>query len=108
MPDKPGDGKTSPFGNGQGDTQMAASGGNDFVANPKGSSGGKGGGQPASYGTSRPQQSAGKHYDRSEQDAAEGPSTAAEVATPSTGARGGLVTASAGNVAHKPFKVSGG
>jgi hypothetical protein len=53
MENKPGDGKTSPFGNGQGATAMAGSGsGNNFVTNPKGSgSAGKGPGGPGGTGS---------------------------------------------------------
>lgn len=83
---------------------MAGSG-NNFVANPGGTQTKKGGGQPESYGVSRPQQS-GKSYDLNGADAADGPPTAAEVATPSQDAGNPLGTI-ADRAVHKPFKVSG-
>lgn len=96
--DKPGDGKTSPFGDGAGGAGMASGGGNDFTKNPN-PSGGKGGGVPPTHGVSRPQQSGSDQANSA--DAAPGPSTAAEVVTPTEvgGTQG---------VAHKPFKLGAG
>lgn len=100
MPDKPGDGTSSPFGDGKGDSAMAAGKGVNFVTNPGGGSGSGGAGQPESYGESR-DQATGSDGDVNKEDAASGPPTAAEVATPKAGGDIGTI---AGKAVHVPFK----
>jgi len=81
--------------------------GNDFVKNPQGSGGAKGGGQPDSYGKSRDSQQATSPEKRTNpEDRAKGPSTAAEAATPSND-RGGMLGTIADRATHKPFKLGG-
>lgn len=58
----PGNGNTSPFGDGSGKGGSPMAGGNNFVTNPGGTAGAGGKGQPESYGQSKPQQR-GQAYD---------------------------------------------
>lgn len=55
MADTPGDGTTNPFGDGAGQGGTGMGKGNNFLTNPGGGAGTKGGGQPESYGQSRTQ-----------------------------------------------------
>lgn len=56
---QPGDGSNNPFGNGGGSAGGSMGQGNNFLTNPQGQSGTSGGGQPSSYGQSRPQRQGG-------------------------------------------------
>mgnify|MGYP001559023205 CR=1 FL=1 len=78
---------------------MAAGKGANFVTDPGGSSGTGGAGQPDCYGVSRPQQKGAPEPNK--EDAAAGPSTAAEVVTPKSGGDIGTI---ADKAVHVPFK----
>jgi len=98
---QPGNGKTNPFGNGQGGAGGQGAMANNFVQNPKGNNSGS---KPRDFvDASRPQQAAGPRTNP--QDAAAGPSTAAEAASPPPTRQGGTGTVGNGN---KPFRLGGG
>jgi hypothetical protein len=96
----PGNGRTSPFGDGNGNTKEAPMAGTDLIANPKG---------PDSPGRDKPidvlnpKRSTPDKRTPSPSSVMQGGNTAAEVYSPGQ-ARGGV--GSVGNNA-KPFKFSG-
>lgn len=99
MATNPGDGKTNPFGNGNGGGGSRA-GANNFVANPRGAAGG--GAKPRDFRTAQPQ-----------------PKTTGEGVNPDSVAAAGIVpqidppddpeigTRPLGQNAHKPYKLGG-
>jgi hypothetical protein len=96
----PGDGKTSPFGNGAGRTSGENTMPNNFLSNPRGNA--NPGKAPRDFLVSRPQQSGRSQFNTA--DAAAGPLTAAEAASPPATRPGGVGTP--GNPA-RPFRLGG-
>jgi len=96
----PGDGKTNPFGNGMGGASGENAMANDFNKNPGGNA--NPGSPPRDFLTGRPQRSGRSEVNTS--DAAEGPMTAAEAASPPATRPGGVGTP--GNAA-RPFRMGG-
>jgi len=102
----PGNGRTNPFGDGAGKGTGGNVAGNDFTKNPRG--GNTGTGKPRDFlGTSdRQKMATPQNQDINPADAAPGPQTAAEVASPGAASGFDAGVGTIGNPA-KPFRLGG-
>lgn len=99
----PGDGTSSPFGDGGGGAGGGGMGqGNNFTTNPSGTPGAGGGGQPDSYMESKPQQ-AGGDPDINPAEIPQGGKDLFADPKPDTG---NPIGTTAGSGGRKPFRVS--
>lgn len=114
---KIGDGKTSPFGNGQGAVTMAASGGNNFTTNPSGSGDKSGGNDFTKNPGGNAARAGGRDFTKEApqtQKSGEAPDLSSDgkpagdrfAVRPPLSASPDIGTGSSGN-SHKPFKLSG-
>lgn len=109
----PGNGTTSPFGNGNGGGGSSAMAGNNFVENPRGTNLGTGSipsftEPPPEKATQKPRNDTDPTTGMNTADAAGGATTAAEEADASGDDSGGFVGVGSIGNSQKPFSLGGG